>query len=53
MGDFVDGGKNSNEVIALKRKHTVVMQNGGFTLHKWKSMIIHRQYCSLFLPTAD
>lgn len=37
VDDFVGGGRNSTEVIALRKKLTEVMQKGGFTLHKWKS----------------
>eukprot|EP00795_Rhopilema_esculentum_P013887 gene13887-4838_t len=41
--------QNSTEVITLKKKLTDVMQEGGFTLHKWKSNI--EEVCSS--PTVD
>ncbi|XP_065052644.1 uncharacterized protein LOC135681921 [Rhopilema esculentum] len=49
VDDFVGGGRNSTEVITLKKKLTDVMQEGGFTLHKWKSNI--EEVCSS--PTVD
>ena len=49
VDDFVGGGRNSTEVITLKKKRTDVMQEGGFTLHKWKSNI--EEVCSS--PSVD
>ena len=50
VDDFVGGGRNSKEVMRLRKKLIEVMHKGGLTLHKWKSN--SQELCQMLLKKA-